>query len=190
MLPLLFHDFAGDHGGIGQPQSRKQGGKRLFEHHPQGITIHRLQSLDRVRFPWHHILRTLNAAEELGQRSGLCGFEETDEGVDEIVRRHLPTMMELDPAAQGEGPGTSVLRSLPKLGKSGNRVQVGIELDQAIEQLCDDGAAKDVGRKGGIERWRVVEQRTAVRPAELRTRLATAQRSLPRHQGHGTAASR
>jgi len=46
-------------------------------------------------------------------------------------------MMERDPAAQGEGPGAAILRSLPKLGKGGNRVQVGIELHQAIEELYD-----------------------------------------------------
>ena len=74
------------------------------------------------------------------------------------MRRHLPTMMKRDPPAQGEGPGASIPRSLPKLGKGGKRLEVGIKLDQAVEDLVDDGAAIDIGHKGGIKRGGIVAQ--------------------------------
>jgi hypothetical protein len=33
---------------------------------------------------------------------------------------------------------------------------VGIELEQALEDLVDDGAAINIGRKGGIKRGRTI----------------------------------
>ena len=123
-----------------------------------------------MSFPLHELLGPLDMPEEIGHRHGLFEMEETGEGVYHIVRRHLPPMMKLDPLAQGEGPGAAIAGSLPKLGNGGKGLEVGIKLDQAVEDLADDGAAIDIGHKGGIERGGIVAQHPAVHPPELRSR--------------------
>ena len=162
-----FHLFLRDYRGIGQPQDRQDRGQWLLQNHLKGITINCFQPPDALRFPLHEILGPLDMLEEIGHRPWAFGIEETGEGVDEIVRRHLPTMMKRDPSAQGKGPGAAILRSFPKLGNGGNQVEVRIELDQSIEDLADDGAAIDIGHEGGIERGGIVAQHPAERPPEL-----------------------
>jgi hypothetical protein len=44
------------------------------------------------------------------------------------------------------------------MGDIGNKVEVLIEADETIEELCGDPAALDVGDQGGIERCRVAVQ--------------------------------
>jgi len=124
-----------------------------------------------MRFPLHEISRTLNTLEEFGHSHGPVETEETREGVDHIVRRDLPTMMKRDPSAQGEGPDASIRGRVPKLGQGRNGLEVGIKLDQAVEELADDGAAIDIGHQGGVERDGVVVQLPAVHPPELRASL-------------------
>ena len=92
--------------------------------------------------------------------------------------------MKLHPPAQGEGPGAAIPGGLPKLGNGGGGLEVGIELDQAVEDLADDGTAIDIGQRGGIEGGGVVVQHPAVHPPELRFRHV--QRWLP----HGFLPSR
>src|SRR5262245_9895275 len=98
-------------------------------------------------------------------------MEETGEGVNKILRCHFSTMMKLDPSPQGEGPGAAILGSLPKLGNGGNHVEVRIKLDQAIEELVDDGAAIDIGHKGGVECGGIVAQHLPIYPPEFRPRF-------------------
>src|SRR6266581_7749626 len=121
-----------------------------------------------VSFTLHEISSPLNTLEELGHSHRPVETEESSEGVDHIVRRHLPSMMKRHPSAQGEGPSAAILGSFPKLGKGGNGLEEGIKLDQAVEDLTDDGAAKDIGHKGGVERDGVVAQLPTVHPPKLR----------------------
>jgi hypothetical protein len=155
---------------MGQRQNYQGRGQGLFQHDLQGIAIDRFQPLDIVSFPLHELLGPLDTAEELGHRHGLLGVQETGEGVDHIVRRCFPPMMKRGPPAQGEGPGAPIPGSLPKLGKGGKGFEVGIKLDQAVEELADDGAPIDIGQKGRIERGGIVAQHPAVSPPELRSR--------------------
>jgi hypothetical protein len=152
------------------PQGCQERSQWLFQHDSQSIAIQRCQPLDTLRFPLHEISSPLNTLEELGHSHRPVETEETHEGVDHIVRRHFPTMMKRDPSAQGEGPSAAILGSFPKLGKGGNGLEEGIKLDQAVEDLADDGAAIGIGHQGGVERDGVVGQYPAERPSELRAR--------------------
>ena len=149
---------------MGQPEDYQGRGQGLFQHDLQGIAIDRFQPLEIVSFPLHKLLGPLDTAEELGHRHGLLRIEETGEGVDDIMRRHLSPMMKHDPPAQGEGPGAPIPGSLPKLGKGRKRLEVGIKLDQAVEDLADDSAPIDIGQKGRIKRGGIVLQHSAVNP--------------------------
>ena len=108
--------------------------------------------------------------EELGYGQRLGSIKETGEGVDDILRRHLSAIVKLDPLAQGEGPRASIPGSLPKLGKSGYRLEIGIKLNESVEDLVDNGATIDIGHQGRIKRNWSAAQYTAEYPPELRFR--------------------
>jgi hypothetical protein len=90
--------------------------------------------------------------EELGYGQRLSGIKETREGVDHILRRHLPPIVKLDPLAQGEGPDASIPGSLPKLGESGYRLEIGIKLNEPVENLVDNSDTITIGAQGRIKR--------------------------------------
>jgi hypothetical protein len=76
-------------------------------------------------------------------------------------------MMKRHPPAQGEGPGAVIPGRLPKLRHAGQGLELGVELDQAVEDLADEGTLIDIGQRGGVERGGVVTQHPAVHPPEL-----------------------
>jgi len=122
--------------------------------------------LNRGRFPLDELIGSLNPAKEIDHRPKRVGTEKARKGVDKILRRHLPAVMELDPLAQGEGPGATITGSFPELGDGGNRIEVRIELDQALGDLRDNGAAINIAHKSRIKRSRIVGQRTTVSAPE------------------------
>jgi hypothetical protein len=71
--------------------------------------------------------------EKLGYGQRLGSVKETHEGVDHILRRHLSTIVKLDPLAQGEGPRAPIPGTLPKLGKSRYGSEIGIKLHESVE---------------------------------------------------------
>src|SRR2546430_14746094 len=91
------------------------------------------------------------------------------EGVDHILRCHLPAIVKLDPLAQGEGPRASIPGSLPKLGKSRYRLEIGIKLNESVEDLVDNGAPIGIGHQGRIKRDWIGAQHAAECPTELRS---------------------
>src|SRR5215831_18651164 len=171
VLFFAFNLLAGYHSGIRHAEHRKQRSKWLIKRNLQGIAINRLQPLHAWTGPLHKIVGALDASQKFRQWSGLFGVQQACERIDEILRCHLSTIMKLHAMAQGECPGAPITRRFPKLGNGGNGVQVGIELDQAIEHLGDDSPAKDIGRERGIERGGVVVQNTPVCPTELHARF-------------------
>src|SRR5215471_15629036 len=102
--------------------------------------------------------------EDLGYGQRLAGIKETREGVDHILRRHLPPIVELDPLAQGEGPRASIPGSLPKLGKSGYGLEIGIKLHKSVEYLADHSATIDISHQGRIKRHWIGAQHAAECP--------------------------
>ena len=91
--------------------------------------------------------------EELACREDLGGTEETGEGVDDIMRRDLSTMMKFDAPAQAVQVRPSGDAS-QKLRQGRNRVKIGIELNQAIKYLPDHSAAIDVAQQARDQAWR------------------------------------
>jgi hypothetical protein len=170
VLSRRLYLFLGDHGGIGNPQHGQEGSQGLIQHDLQSIAIKRLQTLHMGRVPLHERRGSLDMLQNLGHRHGPIETEETGQGVDHILRRHLPPMMKPNPSAQGEGPGASIPGRFPKLGQGGQGLEVGIKLDQAVEELADHGAAITIGHQGGIQCGGIVAQLPAVRPPKRRAR--------------------
>src|SRR5262249_28646929 len=128
----LFHLFLRHHGYIVKPQEGQARGQWLFQNHAESITIQCLQALHTGSFPFPELRGSLNMLEDLGYGQQPGGSKETSEGIDHILRRHLSTIVKLDPLAQGEGPHASIPRSLPKLGKSGYGAEIGIKLNEPV----------------------------------------------------------
>src|SRR5262249_51481661 len=101
------------------------------------------------------------------------GIQQTGDGVDKVLRRHLPAVMKLDPLAQGESPRASISGGFPELSNGRNGLEVDIELDQAVENLPGDSAAIDISHGGRIERSGIIGQCSVVYPPVLYRRSVT-----------------
>jgi hypothetical protein len=75
--------------------------------------------------------------------------------------------MKLDSLAQGEGPCASIPGTLPKLGKSGYGLEIGIKLHESVEDLVDNGATVGISHQGRIKRDWIGSQHAAKCPTEL-----------------------
>jgi len=64
--------------------------------------------------------------------------------------------MELDAAAKMEGVGDSVGAEVPGFREAGNNLRVGSEARQPIEDVGNRASGRDIRRKCGIHRSRVV----------------------------------
>src|SRR4029453_18353968 len=105
---------------------------------------------------------SLDAKEQVGDPRAGPGIHKSREGVDDILRRHLAPMMELDALSEGKRPGQAVTRGHPELGECGGDAEGLVELDQAVEKLLADRETINVAQAGRIERGGIVAQGPAI----------------------------
>ncbi len=117
---------------MASPSTVKEGAKGSFQSQLQGIAVDGFQPLNCGRFSLNELIRSLNPAEKIGHGPKCFGAKEARKRIDKILRCHFPAVMEQDSLAQGKGPDATITGSFPELGNSRNRVEVRIELDQAL----------------------------------------------------------
>ena len=160
---LARYDLRLSHGQNGDERHRgfRQG-------YPDRVPVGRGEASHLLRPPVPKLRRPLDVHEEIGPSGTDARVQQPGEGVDDVVRRHLPPVVKLDALPERERPGQPVAGGDPELSECRRDVERLVELDQTVEQLLANREAVDVTLARGIERGRVVGKRPAICAGRLR----------------------
>jgi hypothetical protein len=112
----------------------------------------------KTRIPDTLSVCSFDPVEYPGQRSFRFRREHAFEGIFDVLGRDPPAIAEPDVTSEAERIGHVIIGQFPRMGDIGHKVEVLVEADETIEELCGDPAALDIGDQGGIERGRVIVQ--------------------------------
>ena len=163
-LPLLLHELARHDLRLAHRQDRDEGHAGLRQRRRERCGGRRRQARDLGRAPLPKLRRALDSHEVVGAARAGPGIQEPREGVDDVVRRHLPAVVEPDALPEGECPRQPVARGDPELCERRRDAERLVELDETVEQLLADREAVDVAETGRIQGGRVVGRAAGDRP--------------------------